>query len=317
VQRQPQFEPGPVDRATVDRFERLADALPVGVLHVDAGRRIVYSNHRLDEVLGSSRSSTLDDVLATVIDADHALADRAFAAVLLDGVDSDIELRVVLPGPGASEVRSCALSLRALTSDHGDVTGAVVCVSDVMETATGRGEPRRHATFDTLTRCNDRASTIAALEAMVAAANGGAMPAVISVNLDHFHEVNDHHGRDGGDEFLGVVARRLHGAVREDDLVGRIGGDEFLVACSRIETAAEAMRKAITIAESLRHEIQLKHTRVTSQASIGVAWSSAHSDVATLLSQAESARDESKRRGAGRPVLFTASLFPGPPRTAP
>ncbi|HXQ90799.1 MAG TPA: sensor domain-containing diguanylate cyclase [Acidimicrobiales bacterium] len=324
VESEGRFEAGPGDpdaqalRARAQLLERVAEALPVGVLHVDALRRVLYANSRLHEILGSPGGATLDEHLTTVIDADRARADRAFDAVLLDGVDSDIDVGVEPVGADTSGRRRCTISLRALTSEGGEVTGAVACVADVTESGAGRDEPRRHGAFDALTRCNDRASTLAALEAMVAGADAEAMPAVISVNMDHFKGVNDDHGRAAGDEFLGVVARRLHGAVREDDIVGRMGGDEFLVVCSRIATAAAAVRKANTIADSLRHEIQLKDIRVTSQASIGVAWSSGpETDVATLLARADAARRESKRRGAGRPVLFTPSLLLEPPPAAP
>ena len=140
---------------------------------------------------------------------------------------------------------------------------------------------------------------------------------MIFVDLDDFEERNESHGPAAGDEFLGVVARRLHGSVREDDLVGRMGGDEFLVVCPGIATAAEAVRTAIRIAESLSHEIQIKNTRVRSRASIGVAWSSGPGvDAATLVAQADAAMRESKRRGAGRPVLFTPSLLHPPPPPA-
>jgi diguanylate cyclase (GGDEF)-like protein len=170
------------------------------------------------------------------------------------------------------------------------------------------------ATFDVLTRCHNRESTMAALEAMVAGAGDGSSPAVIVVDLYHFRELNDGHGPDVGDEFLGVVARRLHGAVREDDVVGRIGGDQFVVICPGVATSAEAVRTALRVAETLGHEVQLKNTRVGSRASIGVAWSSG-ADVGpeALLSRADTAMHESKRRGAGRPVLYSPSLLRPPP----
>jgi diguanylate cyclase (GGDEF)-like protein len=178
-----------------------------------------------------------------------------------------------------------------------------------------RDELHMRATFDVLTQCHNRASTMAALEALLASPEEGARPAVIFVDLDHFKRLNDEQGHAAGDEFLGVVARRLQGAVREDDLVGRIGGDEFLIVCPSVSTATEAVRTAIRIAESLGHEIQLKTTRTRSQASIGVAWSSGpDTDADTLVAQADAAMYESKRRGVGRPVLFIPSLLRSSPQ---
>ena len=169
------------------------------------------------------------------------------------------------------------------------------------------------APFEDLTGGHDRASTIAALEAMVAGGDDSSRPAAILVDLGRDTSPDDDHDA-AGDEFLGVVARRILGAVREDDLVGRMGGDQFLVVCPRIATAAEAVRIAMRIAESLSHQIQIKNTRVGARASIGVAWSSGPgADAGILVSQADAAKCESQRRGDRRPVLFTPSLLA--PRT--
>jgi len=298
-------------------LQRLTEALPVGVLQVDARRRVVFTNDRLHEIVGTARATTLDEHLATVIDRDRPLVDAAFDAVLRDGVDDDIDVRIRHLGADEAEVRRCTLNLRALTGDDGEVTGVIVCVSDVTERARRRDELHMNANFDVLTRCLNRASTMAGLEALLAAPFDGSRPAVVFVDLDRFKLLNDQQGRAAGDEFLGVVARRLHGAVREDDLVGRMGGDEFLVVCPGVSTAAEAVRTAIRIAESLSHKIRLKTITTSSQVSIGVAWSSGtDTDADTLVAQADAAMRESKRRGAGRPVLFTPSLLRPPSQSA-
>jgi diguanylate cyclase (GGDEF)-like protein/PAS domain S-box-containing protein len=298
-------------------LERLTETLPVGVLQVDALRRVIYTNERLHDIIGTPRATTLDEHLATVIDGDRPLADATFDAVLRDGVDDDIEIRIRPLGYDDVEVRQCTLKLRALTGDDGEVTGVIVCVSDVTESTRMRHELHMGADFDVLTGCHNRASTMAALEGLLAAPVDGSRPAVIFVDLDHFKLFNDQHGHAAGDEFLGVVAKRLHRAVREDDVVGRIGGDEFLAVCPGVSTAAEAVRTAVRIAESLSHEIQLKTIRTGSQASIGVAWSSGpDTDAATLVAQADAAMCESKRRTTGRPVLFTPSLLRTPTQPA-
>ena len=149
----------------------------------------------------------------------------------------------------------------------GEVTGGIVCVSDVTA-GTGRRDgraPAGHAsTRSPGATTGPRPS--AALEAMLAGAGDGSSPAAILRRpRTTSRSSTTSHGHDAGDEFLGVVARRLHGAVREDDVVGRIGGDEFLVVCPGIATSAEAVRTAIRVAEALGHEIQLKDIRVGSR----------------------------------------------------
>jgi diguanylate cyclase (GGDEF)-like protein len=49
------------------------------------------------------------------------------------------------------------------------------------------------------------------------------------VDIDHFKQVNDTIGHDGGDEVLRVVARTLRQAVPLEALVARFGGEEFAI----------------------------------------------------------------------------------------
>ncbi len=53
--------------------------------------------------------------------------------------------------------------------------------------------------------------------------------AAITVDLDHFKQVNDSQGHDRGDQVLIEFAHFLSTRVREADSVVRLGGDEFLV----------------------------------------------------------------------------------------
>lgn len=52
---------------------------------------------------------------------------------------------------------------------------------------------------------------------------------LVLVDLDHFKQVNDHHGHAVGDAVLVAVAQRLQTLGREHDAVIRWGGEEFLL----------------------------------------------------------------------------------------
>jgi diguanylate cyclase (GGDEF)-like protein/PAS domain S-box-containing protein len=290
-------------------LHRLAEAVPLGVLQVDGQGRIVYTNHTLHTILGTVQAATVKGQLSMVLAQDGELVEEAFEAVLRNGLDNDIEMRLATSDErGAKDVRQCIMSLRALTGDTGEVTGAIACVADVTEIVRMREELRIRATFDEVTRCHNRASTMESLEMTLAASDERSGPAVIFVDLDHFKDINDQFGHAAGDALLKIVAKRLLRAVRSKDLVGRIGGDEFLVVCPGISTAAQAMRAATRVADMLRDQVRLKTAHISCQASIGVAWSAGpQTDADTLVSQADAAMDEAKRRESGRPVLYMAS----------
>jgi len=52
---------------------------------------------------------------------------------------------------------------------------------------------------------------------------------IAMIDLDHFKQVNDHHGHAAGDAALAYLARTLTRRLRSSDAVGRFGGDEFLI----------------------------------------------------------------------------------------
>ncbi|MGD0254963.1 MAG: diguanylate cyclase [Acidimicrobiales bacterium] len=296
-------------RAREQLLHRLAEAVPLGVLHVDAQGRIVYSNHMLHTILGAARVATVEEQLCMVLAEDRELVEGAFEAVLQNGLDNDIEMRLETSDEhGAKNVRECTMSLRALTGDTGEVTGAIACVADVTESVRMREELRIRATFDDVTQCHNRASTMESLEMTLAASDERSGPAVIFVDLDRFKEINEQLGHAAGDALLGIVAKRLLRAIRSEDLVGRMGSDEFLIVCPGITTAAQAMRAATRVADTLRHQVRLKTTHVSCQASVGVAWSAGpEADAGTLVNQADAAMHEAKQRESERPVLYTAS----------
>jgi diguanylate cyclase (GGDEF)-like protein len=301
---------------SAEALHRLSEALPVGVVQVDARGRVVFTNQRLHALVGTPRVATIDEQFAGAVAEDRQMLARVFETVLRNGLDDDVVIRMTPRHPDSehnldndadNEERRFTVSLRALTRDHGVVTGAIACVTDVSDATPSRGEARPRATIDDVTRCQDRASTMTWLEMTLQSADDTIRPGVIVVDLDHLDAVSERLGHDAGDELLGVVAKRLVGAVRSQDVVGRIAGNEFLVVCPAMHTTAQAMRTALRIADSLRHQVKLKDGQVSCQASIGVAMSSGGVDSDTLVKAALGAMLESKRQGGGRPVL-AASL---------
>ena len=58
---------------------------------------------------------------------------------------------------------------------------------------------------------------------------------LLVIDIDHFKQVNETIGHDGGDEVLRVVARALRAAVPGSALVARIGGEEFAVVTPAVD----------------------------------------------------------------------------------
>ena len=284
-------------------LRRLTEALPQGILQLAADRTVVHANSRLPVLLGLPAVGGWADLAAVADEAGRAGLETALSRALDDGGDTALEVGIRTP---AGETRVCAVSVVAL-GDREGAPGALVCVSDVTDSARMREELTAKATFDPLTGCHNRASTMAVLEAALAEP-GGRPTAVVFVDLDEFKPVNDTLGHDAGDELLVTTAHRLASVLRRDDLVGRLGGDEFLVVSRGVDgpDAAAALGTRIRAALSVPAEISAGAVRL--RASLGVAVGEPGLDGAALTKRADQAMYLSKQGRRGEPVLWTADL---------
>ncbi len=282
-------------------LRRLAETMPLGLMHVDGDRRVVYANERLEQVLGAATGDTVDAQLEHVIQADRAALDAALTAVLDQGRDADLEVRVHIPEQAGE--RRARLRLGALVDDDGRSLGAVACVDDVTERARLYAELEHRAEFDVLTECRSRSSIMNALEQ---ALEKGPVAAVF-MDLDGFKDVNDLYGHATGDAVLEIVGQRLRSVVRPHDIVGRLGGDEFLVVGTGAVDASAAIAWAERLAARVREPLTVGSVRVSVRASIGVALSGENANAERLVADADVAMYEAKRTGSG-PRLYTPSL---------
>jgi diguanylate cyclase (GGDEF)-like protein/PAS domain S-box-containing protein len=300
-------------------LRRLTAAMPVGLLHLDTERNVVFNNARLLEILYGSQASALTlsledgelgaqheagSISSTLTEESAAALDAALGQVLGEGVDKDVEVDITLP---SGTWRRALMSLRALLRPSGEVSGAITCVLDITDSARARQELEHRATFDPLTLCYNRASVLSTLEHELER-EGAIITGVVYVDLDRFKPVNDRLGHAAGDELLVLVAERLRQASRDSDVAGRLGGDEFLIVLREIPGADMAMRAAGRICEALCDTFELSSGKVELRASIGVACS--HDGALTaedLVKRADAAMYRSKEHGQCVPVLADAS----------
>jgi diguanylate cyclase (GGDEF)-like protein/PAS domain S-box-containing protein len=255
-------------RASEQRLRRLAESLPLGVVQIESDRRITYANERLAAITGSPLADEIGEQFCNLVPADRSSFDSALDAVLHSGADQDLHIALRIAGK-QQPVRHCTISMRSLTNAGGEVSGAIVCVSDVSDQVRLTTELERRATYDALTGCLNRQSIMNRLEARLA--DPGAGVAIVFVDLDGFKKVNDDLGHAAGDALLTAVGSLLRDVVRDGDMVGRVGGDEFLIVCSEVADVNEALLVAERIDAGLELGIPLRDQRLVLRASLGVA----------------------------------------------
>lgn len=127
--------------------------------------------------------------------------------------------------------------------------------------------------------------------------------AVLRLDLNGVHSINEALGRDAGDTVLSAVAGRLVALARQGDTVARLDGDQFALMLADVD-----VEEAVTVADRLAREIGLTvdvdAARVTPAGSIGIVLSDGSQSATTLLEQADMSLSEAKRHPQGGHRVF-------------
>lgn len=121
-------------------------------------------------------------------------------------------------------------------------------------------------------------------------------------DVDHFKNINDHHGHGAGDKVLVAVAEALRAALREQDSVARWGGEEFLVVMPNTQNA-----DAMMVAERMREQISalavpFGDATLQVQMTFGVATHHEGEEAETAITRADQALYKGKQAGRNRVV---------------
>jgi diguanylate cyclase (GGDEF)-like protein len=166
------------------------------------------------------------------------------------------------------------------------------------------------AHHDALTGLANRAQLIEKLENALAILplRGGCL-AVHFIDLDHFKEVNDSLGHDGGDFMLKTVAERLRAVTRADDIVARLGGDEFVVVQTDIHDKVQVENFARRLTSAVTAPMNLNEQEIVATVSVGVALAPADgTNPERLLKSADLALYKSKADGRNCTCFFEPKM---------
>ena len=283
------------------KLRTLWAALPAGVMVVGAESQVVEANRQAERMLGVPSGHLLGMSLADaglrVLRSDgsaYAVAEMPALRTLASGKALHNEtMGVPLPDGGA---RWLLVNTQPMHDATGQVTGVVVCFTDISESRALQDRLRATARTDALTRLPNRAVVMERLQHAIehARRNPGYGFAVLFMDFDRFKQVNDTLGHGAGDELLRQIAQRLQRAMRPGDAVARLnegtgtaidqtvvgamnapmaarlGGDEFVVVLDGVSDIERVSAIAHRLLADLSEPYTLDHTPVQSSVSIGV-----------------------------------------------
>ncbi|MXN65960.1 EAL domain-containing protein [Stappia sp. GBMRC 2046] len=280
----------------------------VGVIGTDYRYRFcndanaAYHRRRPEDIIGCH----LGDMIGWALFEEHGRKnyDSCFA-----GESLEFELDLTKPGeaPEIANVR-----MYPFREGRDEITGAVVVIRDITETALMAKEIRRRAREDALTGVYNRYALQERLEELISnASEKGECAALLTIDLDNFKVVNDLAGHGAGDALLCQIGEMLKAFESSHDaMVARLGGDEFalLLSCRGECRAMEIGRQIVSNIQTMRFE--WGGSVFTVDASIGVAFLNGKDagvnpvTAGDLMKWADQACLLAKETGGGRTLVF-------------
>jgi diguanylate cyclase (GGDEF)-like protein len=142
--------------------------------------------------------------------------------------------------------------------------------------------------------------------------NTGRETALLHVNIDKFHQVNDRYGLETGDQILTEIGARIASCVRDRDMVARIDGNDFAVVLLPIKKADFAI--ALAVADRIRAAIAQPFSvdQITCYltCSIGICLSARApaQDAKSVLASAETALTLARQNGPNSTRSFSPKM---------
>lgn len=178
--------------------------------------------------------------------------------------------------------------------------------------------------YDPLTKALSREKILAKCEREInRATRSKTIVSLLTIDLDHFKNINDLYGHPIGDEVLIRSTKYCKELLREMDLIGRIGGDEFIILLPNtdIHLAREVAERIQIRMKDLINHLSIRTLHPISL-SIGIACynpqeiNGAFKSIGSknilknLIEQSDKALYDAKKRGRSQCVIAVDAAHP-------
>lgn len=200
----------------------------------------------------------------------------------------------------------CAVSLFLLhISDEEMIVAYSQDLRELQQTLEINKRLQQMAYFDGLTGSVSRARFMEDCTSCFRTLQEGACFALLIFDFDDFKGLNDTYGHECGDMVLKGVVQKILSLLPKEAMLGRYGGDEFLIRIREMERPKldAWILEILTAVREMYFSKGKKRIRTTISVG-GAYWGPTCTELETLISQADQALYEAKRRGRNCGVLL-------------
>ncbi|MCP4289794.1 MAG: EAL domain-containing protein [Gammaproteobacteria bacterium] len=193
----------------------------------------------------------------------------------------------------------------------------------VRNTLAAKAYQDQLAYYDPLTNLPNRRLFVDRLEwAMRQTDRNNNHLAVLHITLNQFKRIYDTFGPMAGEEVIKQVANRIHGCIRNSNVVGhthsnendrnelyRLGGNEFSLLCTQLSDTETTAVIASRILRAMKQIFDVKGTEIQMPISIGIAgYPEDAGDIEVLIQRAVIASAQASEKGKARFEFFSKEM---------
>jgi diguanylate cyclase (GGDEF)-like protein len=255
------------------QFHAALNNMVQGLLMYDPAGKLIISNRRFAELMGMPWEKWDISALGTTVPQGMQLLDDLTNITIKNHTQLSAELQSILGQHRTGSLiieRSDGRTLSATCMPMTD-GGFVVTFEDITQRRRVEKEISHMAHYDALTDLPNRVLFYEKMGELLTRAPQCATFALLSLDLDHFKNVNDTLGHPAGDKLLHAVAERIRGCIRNSDIAVRLGGDEFAIVQVTFLQLADVISLATRLIDDVGAPYQIDGHQVVVGISVGIA----------------------------------------------
>jgi len=290
---------------TDSRFAALVENAADVIAVLDTDGIVQYASPAAMRILGRDDGALEGTNLLDLIHPDDRPQDLLSLARPDDqGIGAPVELRLQAADDSWRHLEVVVTDLTANAS----IGGIVLNARDVTERVAAVSALASKAFTDVLT---DLPGRVRLLDRLATLMQDGVWQSltVLLIDIDRVRNVNEHLGRDAGDELLRQTARRLTELTPANGFLARLGGDEFVMVLSN-PAASDGVKLGNAAREAIGRPMELAGGPFDVTSSVGVATVKAGESMEpeALLRNAERAVAQAKASGRDRVEIYTEEM---------
>ncbi|ELR67698.1 hypothetical protein C942_00005 [Photobacterium marinum] len=201
-------------------------------------------------------------------------------------------------------------TISPIRNNRGRISHYISTGKDITERILFENKLHKLAHYDLLTELPNRTLLLQYIEsAMIQARKEFKSIALLTIDLDHFKQINDSFSHDIGDKVLTAIAQRIEHTLREGDLLARLGGDEFAIVIKSDVSPENIANLADRIINHIREPLCVENKELLITASMGISlFPDDSNNVDNLFKNADIALYRAKEKNRNQFCFFTRQM---------